>query len=145
MNREHAMLRSWSAPVSAADCSPLAARLAMSIDRVDPATGVVRLGFAPAGAPSQATIVAMLDFALGFAALAIVDPPEASVTSTLHVESVASTDATSFAADGAVTGSNATTIFTRAALFDDRGVLVALASATQRRVTIPARRSSSTS
>ncbi len=139
-NPDHALLATWRAPVSAAGCNPLAARLAMTIDHVDRTAGVVRLGFAPAEAaelPAMPAIAAMLDFALGFAAMATLAPPDRIVTSTLRIERVASFAASSFEATGTVVGANDATIFTRAELRDERGRLLALATATQRRVYPP--------
>ncbi len=141
MNPDHALLSRWSAPVSMAGCSPLAARLAMTALHVDRTLGVVRLGFTPSaadrtvdGSPAPPLVAAMLDFALGFSALATIDPPDSIVTSTLRLEQVATSDAASFEVEGTVVGANDTTIFSRAELRDDRGLLVALASATQPRM-----------
>lgn len=144
MNREHALLRAWTAPTSARDRSPLATLFELTITDVDHVTGRATTRFTvpttmrdATGAVSGRAVVAMLDCAPGFAALAVLEPPEAIVTATLRIESVAGTSTPVLEARGILVARNASTLFTRATLHDGADRLVELASATLRLVTVP--------
>ena len=141
MNPDQALLRAWSGPVSGRDCSPIAALFDLFVVDVDRDAGRVAMRFTvpaalerPDGAPTTRAVGAMLDCALGFAALATLDPPETVVTATLRIESIDIRASPSFEARGVVVARHAGTLFARASLHGADGGIVALASTTLRLV-----------
>ena len=139
MNPDQALLRAWSGPVSGRDCSPIAALFDLFVVDVDRVQGHATMRFTvpPAmrrddGSPNLQATAAMLDCALGFAALATLEPPETVVTATLRIELVEVVPSSVFEARGVLVARNATTMFGRATLHDADGRLVALGSTTLR-------------
>ena len=143
MNADHDLLRRWSEPTSGAHCSPILALLDLQVNAVDRAHGSVVLRFTvpealrkASGEPAGRAVAAMLDCALSFAAMARLEPSESIVTATLRMEAVATSSSSDFDARGILVASNDVTMFVRASLHDGAERLVALASATLRRVQV---------
>ena len=139
MNPDQALLRAWSEPVSGRDCSPIARLFDLFVVDVDRVRGHATMRFTvPSamrrddGSPNLQATAAMLDCALGFAALATLEPPETVVTASLRIEAVEVAAASVFEARGEVIARNATTLFARATLHDADGRVAALGSTTLR-------------
>jgi len=106
----------------------LGARLAA----VDAATGVVRLRFTPGPAFIQGmgvlqggAVSAMLDFAMGFASLAMVEPEFSITTATLNIAFLRAAPAGDYEAAGFVERKGRSLIFSRGELRTLAGTLVA--------------------
>lgn len=140
MNPDQALLAAWrDGDDGDAGTNPLARQLAMRIVRLDRAGHRVRLRFTPVqslrtpeGALTTTAIASMLDFACGYVAIAALVPSHTVASSTLHLDWIVDSDAADLEANASIAGRNATTVFTRATLFDGAGRAVALANSTLR-------------
>jgi uncharacterized protein (TIGR00369 family) len=114
------------------DAQPFARALGAQLTAVDAVNGVVQLRFTPGrefiqgmGVVQGGAVSAMLDFAMGFAGLAMMEEGFFITTATLNIAFLRAAPAGNYTATGLVERRGKTLIFTRGELRAQAGTLVA--------------------